>query len=205
MVGNLTDYDQIIELSVDSNSYKYTIEEIISRYPDTIKQDCMPFDITSTGKLNIVNSEAKYESWFIENPVSKELTKRITLKLGPRSQQDFVIVLKSPTPKQPQNMVSIINIGLLTYKGENFGESNPFEDHLQSHYEGSMREFLSDRKKLASAQRSQVLIAGRVEVPRLSCLREIEIQENQLKILPLAVKKGTSIPQKFRIPFKNLS
>jgi hypothetical protein len=34
----------------------------------------------------MVNSEMKHESWFIENPVSKELTKRITLKLGPHSQ-----------------------------------------------------------------------------------------------------------------------
>jgi hypothetical protein len=44
----------------------------------------------------MVNSEMKYESWFIENPVSKELTKRITLKLGPKSQQELIIVVKSP-------------------------------------------------------------------------------------------------------------
>lgn len=29
--------------------------------------------------------------------------------------------------------------------------------------------------------------------------------ENGLKVVPLAVKKGIQIPQKFRIPFKNLS
>ena len=34
MIGNLTDFDQIIELSVDSNSYKYNIRDIISRYPN---------------------------------------------------------------------------------------------------------------------------------------------------------------------------
>ena len=35
---------------------------------------------------SIVNSEIKHESWYIENPISKELTKRITLKLGPKAE-----------------------------------------------------------------------------------------------------------------------
>ena len=69
----------------------------------------------------MVNSEMKYESWYIENPVSKELTKRITLKLGPKSEQEFIIVVKSPLVKKTENMISIINIGLFTYKGERFG------------------------------------------------------------------------------------
>jgi len=46
----------------------------------------MPFCITDQEKVSMVNSEIKYESWFIENPISKELTKRITLKLGPRAE-----------------------------------------------------------------------------------------------------------------------
>ena len=87
MIGNLTDFDQIIELSVDSNSYKYNVQETISRYPESKGlSDSMPFDIQLSGKEWMVNSEMKHESWFIENPVSKELTKRITLKLGPKSQ-----------------------------------------------------------------------------------------------------------------------
>jgi len=42
----------------------------------------------------------KYESWYIENPISKELTKRITLKLGPKAEQDFIVVIKSPFAKK---------------------------------------------------------------------------------------------------------
>jgi len=34
----------------------------------------------------MVNSEMKHEAWYIENPISKELTKRITLKLGPKAE-----------------------------------------------------------------------------------------------------------------------
>lgn len=32
----------------------------------------------------IVNSETSHDCWFIENPTSKDLTKKITLKLGPK-------------------------------------------------------------------------------------------------------------------------
>ena len=67
---------------------------------------------------NIVNSEIKQESWYIENPISKELTKRITLKLGPKAEQDFIIVVRSPNSKKSENLMSIINIGLLTYADE---------------------------------------------------------------------------------------
>ena len=52
----------------------------------------MPFildsELVENGKKseNMVNSEIKHESWYIENPISKELTKRITLKLGPKAE-----------------------------------------------------------------------------------------------------------------------
>jgi hypothetical protein len=50
----------------------------------------LPFSLegeTSDKKsATIVNSEIKHESWYIENPISKELTKRITLKLGPKAE-----------------------------------------------------------------------------------------------------------------------
>ena len=47
MIANLTAFDQIIELSVDSNSYKYNIAEIIRSYPDSNSHDLdtIPFNI----------------------------------------------------------------------------------------------------------------------------------------------------------------
>jgi hypothetical protein len=98
---------------------------------------------------NIVNSEIKHESWYIENPISKELTKRITLKLGPKAEQDFIIVVRSPNTRKSENLMSIINIGLLTYADEQFGVKESFEDFLKSNYNNSMKEFLRDRKKVA--------------------------------------------------------
>ena len=97
----------------------------------------------------MVNSEIKHESWFIENPISKELTKRITLKLGPKAEQDFIIVVRSPNIRKCQNMLSLINIGLLTYQGEEFGVKESFEDFLRTNYDNSMKAFLSDRKQLS--------------------------------------------------------
>ena len=98
---------------------------------DTNGDRVIPFSMQEFQKEKIVNSEIKHESWFIENPVSKELTKRITLKLGPKAEQDFIIVVRSPHVKKPQNMISVINIGLLTYKEEKFGVNETFEDFLQ--------------------------------------------------------------------------
>jgi hypothetical protein len=93
----------------------------------------------------------KHEAWFIENPISKELTKRITLKLGPKAEQEFIIVVRSPSTnlkKQGNNLLSVINIGVLTYKDEQFGVKESFEDFLKVNYANSMKEFLRDRKKL---------------------------------------------------------
>ena len=87
---------------MDSSNYKYNKEEIIGKFPtvlaktrvtgegENVEETGIPFqlreDDLSKSKDCIINSEIKYESWFIENPVSKELTKRITLKLGPKAE-----------------------------------------------------------------------------------------------------------------------
>ena len=43
-------------------------------------------------------------------------------------------------------MLSILNIGLLTYKEERFGIDETFEDFLKYNYDSSMKHFLADRK-----------------------------------------------------------
>lgn len=45
-------------------------------------------------------------------------------------------------------MLSMINIGLLTYADEKFGVSESFEDFLKNKFKGSMKDFLKDRKKV---------------------------------------------------------
>lgn len=126
----------------------------------------LPFSIDSAAGVDpendtVVNSETKHEAWYIENPVSKELTKRITLKLGPNAEQDFIIVVRAPQIRRVENLLSIINIGLLTYADEKFGVSQNFEEFLKTNF-GNMKDFLKDRRKAAQVQRLEILLAGQV-------------------------------------------
>lgn len=170
-VTNLTSSEQIVELSVDSVNHKYSRSNINERFNNPE----LPFKLYETDQQkqkcseSVINSEIKYESWYIENPVTRELTKRITLKLGPKAEQDFIIVVRAPTAKKSENLLSIINLGLLTYADEAFGLRDSFEDFLKTKFGGSMKEFLKDRKKVAQMQRLEILLAGRVEIPSLIC------------------------------------
>lgn len=83
-VGNLTSCEQIVELSVDAQSDTYSKKQIKEKY-GIISDSQLPFALNGE-KDTIVNSEVKHEAWYIENPISKELTKRITLKLGPKAE-----------------------------------------------------------------------------------------------------------------------
>ena len=48
------------------------------------------------------------------------------------------------------------------------------------------------------------MLLGKLENPKIECLRELYHTETNSKIIPLGVKKSVA-QQKFRIPFKNLS
>lgn len=195
-VGNLTSCEQIVELSVDASSYTYSKRAIRSKFSLT-DDASLPFSITGDEKDSIVNSEIKHEAWFIENPISKELTKRITLKLGPKAEQEFIIVVRSPQSNlkkgaSSNNMLSIINIGVLTYKDEEFGLKDSFEEFLRANYSNSMKDFLRDRKKLAQLQKVEILLAGKVDVPSVICPRELLDTELNQRVVPLVIKKPSS-------------
>eukprot|EP00351_Strombidinopsis_sp_SopsisLIS2011_P002235 CAMPEP_0116871324 /NCGR_PEP_ID=MMETSP0463-20121206/1597_1 /TAXON_ID=181622 /ORGANISM="Strombidinopsis sp, Strain SopsisLIS2011" /LENGTH=76 /DNA_ID=CAMNT_0004509477 /DNA_START=1665 /DNA_END=1895 /DNA_ORIENTATION=- len=72
-------------------------------------------------------------------------------------------------------MLSIINVGLLTYADEKFGVAQSFDEFLRTQFAGSMKEFLRNRKKVASAQRMEVLLAGRVDVPKIICNKGLSV------------------------------
>ena len=95
-----------------------------------------------------------------------------------------------------------MSLSLLTYADEKFGISETFENHLKLYYGGSMKEFLKDRKKLGKEQSMQILLAARVEIPSLICLKALFMEpagvsdQSQLKMLrqcppvvPVVVRK----------------
>ena len=92
--------------------------------------------------------------------------------------------------KKPEKLMSIINVGLLTYHDEEFGVKSSFEDFLAQEFNNSMKEFLKDRKKVAQVQKLQILLAGLVEPPSVCCVKEMQVHKLGEKVIPLAVKKG---------------
>ena len=113
-------------------------------------------------------------------------------------------MVRSPLLKVSLNILSLVNIGLLTYKDEKFGVTESFEDYLKNNYDNNMKNFLTDRKSLAERQRIQVLVAGRIIQPRLHCLKEVNPgEDSNLKVIHIALKRGPV--QKFKLPFKGLA
>jgi len=54
-------------------------------------------------------------------------------------------------------------------------------------------EMLTFRKMLDGAKTNaerKVLLAGKVQVPKIACVKEIFLEEHGLRVMPLAVKKG---------------
>ena len=144
LVTNKTNCDQIIEISIDQETYFYNKQSLLERFPDAakdssedLKKQMIPFSIRkkvgeTAYKQNVPNSEIKYKCWSVENPVSKDLTKRITLKLGPRASQEFILVLNSPLYNN--NLLTIVDVSLLNYKHEKFGLLESFETFLKNNY-----------------------------------------------------------------------
>jgi hypothetical protein len=77
-------------LTIDSQNEEYSCDEIFGPY----QRSELPFDYKD-GK-RIINSEKNIKCWFVENPISKELVKTITLRMSPNSEKEFIIVLKAP-------------------------------------------------------------------------------------------------------------
>jgi hypothetical protein len=50
----------------------------------------------------------------------------------------------------------------------------------------------------------KVMLLGKLENPKIECMRELYHNDTESKIIPLGVKKSQPT-QKFRIPFKNTS
>lgn len=76
-----------------SKEKMYECDSIFGQY----NRDELPFEYQDGTKIS--NSELQYNCWFIENPVSKELQKQITLKIGPQMSQEFIVVVKAPKNK----------------------------------------------------------------------------------------------------------
>jgi hypothetical protein len=60
----------------------------------------------------IPNSELSLNSWFIENPKTKDLVKTLNFILPASSEQEFIIVMKAPTDRPQYNLASFLSLTL---------------------------------------------------------------------------------------------
>ena len=152
----------------------------------------------------MANSEKDIKCWFIENPVTKDLVKSITVRLGSKAEQEFIIVLKAPQNRMSYNMASFVTIRQPKLGGRGRSSTDEetapvVEKQLSKTSSGDV-----DLKEKRIETELKVLILGKLSNPKIKCLKELWHEESQSMVVPLAVKKSMA-QQKFRIPFKNLS
>jgi hypothetical protein len=138
----------------------------------------------------IKNSENEFNCWFIENPMSKELQKKISVKIGPNQNQEFIIVVKAPKNKLTERIVSFIEVNM---------EEQPIINQKQIDHKSS--KVVSQKKIINNIE---VLLLGYLDNPRIKCMKQLFNKSAQSDVVSLAVKKASGI-QRFKLPFKNLS
>jgi len=95
---------------IDKKYYHYSCDYIFGPYA----RDELPFEYKDHHLID--NSEQDFACWFIENPINKELVKHLTLRFAPQTDKEFIIVLKAPNNRLISNLVSFINIKLVTVR-----------------------------------------------------------------------------------------
>lgn len=146
------------------------------------------------------------KSWFIENPVSKDLVKSLTLRMSPYCEKEFIIVMKAPNDRIQFSLASFISIRLANAR--RFSSSLALIEKRLLEKGG---EDLDDidfetikREREEASQEIRVMLIGRLENPKLECLKVLNHVDTGCDIIPLGIKKNVP-QQKFRLPFKNMS
>jgi hypothetical protein len=114
------------------------------------------------------------------------------LKIGPKTNQEFIIVVKAPKNKLQSRIVSFIDITLSNEMAA------PKEKHVSHKQERIVLKEQPVQKKI------EVLLLGFLDNPPIKCMRQLYNKATGQDIVSLAVKKTQGI-QKFKLPFKNLS
>lgn len=119
LLTNISDEEQVISMSI-SRQQKFDCDAIFGQY----NRDELPFEYQDGSFIK--NSEIEFNCWFIENPITKELQKQITLKIGAQMSQEFIIVIKAPKNRLQAKIVSFIDIKMC-----NDDNKTPVEKHVK--------------------------------------------------------------------------
>lgn len=186
LLTNISNEEQVINMCI-SRQAKFDCDAIFGQY----NRDELPFEYQDGAFIK--NSEIEFNCWFIENPITKELQKQITLKIGPQMSQEFIIVIKAPKNRLQAKIVSFIDIQMCNDDGP-----APVEKHVSHSSTGvNVREQNVTRKL-------DILLLGYLDNPKIKCMKQLFNEAANSELISLAVKKAGGI-QKFKLPFKNLS
>ena len=89
--------------------------------------------------------------------MSKELQKKISVKIGPSQNQEFIIVVKAPKNKLTERIVSFIDVQM---------EEQPIINQKQVDHKSSS--VVSQKKIINSIE---VLLLGYLDNPRIKCMK----------------------------------
>jgi hypothetical protein len=116
------------------------------------------------------------QSWFIENPISKDLVKSITIRMSPRAEKEFIIVMKAPSNRIKSNMASFLHLKSASHTRRMSSQNEGFEVEKRLKKRGSD---LSDidielhKHEVKEPKCIKVMLLGRLENPEIKCLREL--------------------------------
>lgn len=133
---------------------KFDCDAIFGQY----NRDELPFDYQDGAFIK--NSETEFNCWFIENPITKELQKQITLKIGPQMSQEFIIVIKAPKNRLQAKIVSFIDIQMVSDE-----KSTAVEKHV-SHSSKAVTV-----KEQPVANKIDILLLGFLDNPKIKCMK----------------------------------
>lgn len=151
------------------------------------------------------------QSWYIENPISKELVKSLTIRLSAKAEKEFIIVLKAPVNQYQQNLVSF-----LTFKMPS-SQQNALRRHQSSTVSGSQSDLSSEggsavtekhlkkrgtdisdieiEKTVSNPEGNlaektlRVMLLGRLDNPRIRCHRSLHHSDSDMQVLSILLKK----------------
>lgn len=183
-------------MTIDSQADEYECDQLFSPY----QREELPFDYQDG--TTIKNSEKELQSWFIENPISKDLVKSLTIRMPPNAEKEFIIVLKAPTNKIKYNLASY-----LVLKSANgirrLHSSNKIEEKRIKKAGNDLEDIeIETASQNIDEKMIKVMLLGKLENPEILCMKQLYHAETGCSIVPLAIKKSQA-QQKFRIPFKN--
>lgn len=189
LLSNVSEEDQIVTMNI-SQQKVYDCDVIFGQY----NRHELPFKYKDG--TTIKNSETEFNCWFIENPISKELQKSITLKIGPNMSQEFIIVVKAPKNRIQSRIVSFIDI---TMTEDQISGTQTGDKQLTRDKDGNVA-----LKEVAPSRKMDVLLLGYLDNPKIKCIKQLFNKQANTEIIPLVVRKTQGV-QKFKLPFKNLS